>query len=149
MVDEYALRWNYNPIEGAYRKSFKEISSNINRIDIVLLDHVKDCVIECNGANMTIDWKESFRLINNEISTPRNVTSRMDASVRTFRVKNFFQLLPTYEVLYERKVWGIPNNKCPRCILDVETWDHVWICGKNGSSLTYLKKVLRKFLIKR
>lgn len=132
LVDEYALRWNYNPIEGAYRKCFKEISNNITKIDIILLDNVKDCFVECNGANMTIDWKESFKLINNEISTPRNVTSRLDASIRTFRVKNFFHLLPTYEILFDRKVWGIPNKKCPRCILEDETWDHIWICGKNG-----------------
>jgi hypothetical protein len=134
MVDEYALRWNYNAIEGAYRKCFKEISNNITRIDIVLLDNVKDYFIECNGANITIDWKESFRLINNEISTSRNVTSRMDASVRTFRVKNFLQLLPTYEILYDRKVWGIPNKKCPRCVLEEESWDHVWCCRKNGDN---------------
>ncbi|CAB4473924.1 unnamed protein product [Rhizophagus irregularis] len=79
-VDEYALRWNYNLIEGAYRKCFKEISNNINRIDLILLDHVKDCFVECNGANVMIDWKETFELINNEISTKRNVTNRIDAS---------------------------------------------------------------------
>ncbi|RGB38863.1 hypothetical protein C1646_755188 [Rhizophagus diaphanus] len=82
VINEYALRWNYNPIEGAYRKCFKEISNNINRIDIVLLDYVKDCIIECNGANVTIYWKESFRLINNEISMSRNVTSSINVSVR-------------------------------------------------------------------
>ncbi|EXX66050.1 hypothetical protein RirG_127530 [Rhizophagus irregularis DAOM 197198w] len=125
VIDEYALRWNYNPIEGAYRKCFKEISNNINRIDIVLLDYVKDCIIECNGANVTIDWKESLKLINNEISTNRNITNSIDASIRSFRVKNFFKILPTYEVLYERKVWGISNNKCPRCILEVESWNHL------------------------
>ncbi|PKY27045.1 hypothetical protein RhiirB3_442609 [Rhizophagus irregularis] len=118
-VDEYALRWNYNLIEGAYRKCFKAISNNINRIDLILLDHVKDCFVECNGANVMIDWKETFRLINNEISTKRNVTNRIDASIRSFRVKNFLKILPTYERLYERKVWGIQNTKCPRCIVEI------------------------------
>uniref|UniRef100_U9TGH3 Uncharacterized protein n=1 Tax=Rhizophagus irregularis (strain DAOM 181602 / DAOM 197198 / MUCL 43194) TaxID=747089 RepID=U9TGH3_RHIID len=116
-VDEYALRWNYNLIEGAYRKCFKEIN----------------CFVECNGANVMIDWKETFRLINNEITTSRNVMSRLDASIRSFRVKNFLKILPTYEILYERKVWGIQNTKCPRCIVEIETWEHIWSCGNNGS----------------
>ncbi|UZO04365.1 uncharacterized protein OCT59_024752 [Rhizophagus irregularis] len=38
IIDKYTLRWNYNPIEGAFRNSFKEISNNINHIDIILLD---------------------------------------------------------------------------------------------------------------
>lgn len=81
---------------------------------------------------MTIDWKESFRLINNEISTGRNVTNRIDASIRSFRVKNFLKILPTYKILYRRKTWGIKNDKCPRCILEIEYWDHIWSCEKNG-----------------
>ncbi|GBC20469.2 hypothetical protein GLOIN_2v1776868 [Rhizophagus irregularis DAOM 181602=DAOM 197198] len=136
-VDEYALRWNYNVIEGAYRKCFKEISNNINRIDLILMDYVKDCFVECNGANVMIDWKETFKLINNEISTGRNVTNRLDASRRSFRVKNFLKILPTYEILYERKVWGIESTKCPRCIIEVETWEHIWSCGNNGVFTEY------------
>ncbi|GBC48000.2 hypothetical protein GLOIN_2v1776868 [Rhizophagus irregularis DAOM 181602=DAOM 197198] len=131
LIDEYVLRWNNKPIEGAYRHWFKKISNNINRIDVILLDYVKDCFINSNGANVTIDWKKSFRLINNEISTPRNITSRVDASIRTFRVKNFFKILPTYEILWNRKVWGIKSIKCPRCMIEDETWDHIWICTKN------------------
>lgn len=92
---------------------------------------MKDCFIESNGANMCIDWKESFRLINNEILTPTNITSRIDASIRTFRVKNFFKILPTYSALWNREVWGITSAKCPRCMIEEETWDHIWICGNN------------------
>lgn len=131
VIDEYAIRWNNIPIDGAYRHWFKEISNNINRIDVILLDYVKDCVIESYGANVYINWKESFRLVNNEILMPRNVTSRVDVSVRTFRVKNFFQILPTYAILWDREVWGIKSSKCPRCIVEEETWDHIWICNKN------------------
>ncbi|CAB4494021.1 unnamed protein product [Rhizophagus irregularis] len=54
------------------------------------------------------------------------------ASIRSFRVKNFLKILPTYERLYERKVWGIQNTKCPRCIVEIETWEHIWSCRKNG-----------------
>ncbi|CAB4441420.1 unnamed protein product [Rhizophagus irregularis] len=110
LVDEYILRWNKMPIEGAYRSWFKELSNNITKIDIILLDYVKDCFIETNGANSLINWKETFRLINNEIVTLRNITNRKDAGIRTWRIKNFFKILPNYDILWKRGVCGIPNK---------------------------------------
>lgn len=58
LVDEYSLRWNYIPIEEAYRFWFKELTYN---------------TISANGSNVLIDWSVSFKLINNEVTTPRNV----------------------------------------------------------------------------
>ncbi|PKY62904.1 hypothetical protein RhiirA4_490303 [Rhizophagus irregularis] len=34
-------------------------------------------------------------------------------------------------LLWNRKVWGIKNTKCPRCMIEEETWDHIWVCAKN------------------
>ncbi|EXX67436.1 uncharacterized protein OCT59_013251 [Rhizophagus irregularis] len=130
------LRWNYVPIEGAYRFLFKELSYNTTKIDLMLLEYVKDCFISSNGGNALIDWTESFKLIKNEITTSRNVANREDAATRCFRVKNFLKILPTYEVLWMRKVWGIPSKKCPRCAIEEETWDHLWICNKNRAGDT-------------
>ncbi|UZO07728.1 uncharacterized protein OCT59_028004 [Rhizophagus irregularis] len=56
--NEYSLRWNYIPIEEAYRFWFKELTYN---------------TISANGSNVLIDWSVSFKLINNEVTTPRNV----------------------------------------------------------------------------
>ncbi|PKK73747.1 hypothetical protein RhiirC2_775628 [Rhizophagus irregularis] len=50
---------------------------------------------------------------------------------RAFRIKSFMQSLPTYEVLYQRKVYGISSEKCVRCNEETETWDHMWKCTKN------------------
>lgn len=58
LLDEYSLRWNYIPIEEAYRFWFKELTYN---------------TISANGSNVLIDWSVSFKLINNEVTTPRNV----------------------------------------------------------------------------
>ncbi|CAB4477375.1 unnamed protein product [Rhizophagus irregularis] len=133
LVKEYK---NYVPIEGAYRFWFKELSYNTTKIDLMLLEYVKDCFISSNGGNALIDWTESFKLIKNEITTSRNVANREDAATRCFRVKNFLKILPTYEVLWMRKVWGIPSKKCPRCAIEEETWDHLWICNKNRAGDT-------------
>ncbi|PKK71516.1 hypothetical protein RhiirC2_778309 [Rhizophagus irregularis] len=57
-INEYSLRWNYIPIEEAYRFWFKELTYN---------------TISANGSNVLIDWSVSFKLINNEVTTPRNV----------------------------------------------------------------------------
>ncbi|PKK62014.1 hypothetical protein RhiirC2_779430, partial [Rhizophagus irregularis] len=83
IVDEYCLRWNRTPIEGAYREWFKEINNNITKIDVILLDYVKDCFIETNGANISINWKETFKLVNNKIVISKNTTNREDAGKRT------------------------------------------------------------------
>ncbi|CAB4413431.1 unnamed protein product [Rhizophagus irregularis] len=148
IVDEYSQCWNNVPIEGAFRSWFKGLSNNITKIDVILLDYVKDCFIEANGANIFIYWKESFRLINNEVTTSKNVTSRNDASIRTWRVKNFLKLLPTYETLWKRAVWGIPSTKYPRCTIEDETWEHIWICMKNNgvTEMALLKKSINKVL---
>jgi hypothetical protein len=35
------------------------------------------------------------------------------------------------------KSMGIDTNKCPRCSLGEETWEHIWICSKkNGADDT-------------
>ncbi|PKY56975.1 hypothetical protein RhiirA4_477669 [Rhizophagus irregularis] len=44
--------------------------------------------------------------------------------------------LPTYEVLWMQKVWGIPNKKCSRCAIEEEAWEHIWICNKNDAGDT-------------
>lgn len=79
IVDDYVLRWNKIPIDGAYRACFKELSYNLTKLDFVFLDYVKDIFIEANGANCLIDWKETFRLLNNEITMSKNTTNRKDA----------------------------------------------------------------------
>ncbi|EXX62624.1 uncharacterized protein OCT59_000273 [Rhizophagus irregularis] len=85
-----------------------------------------------NGANILINWKETFKLINNEIIISKNTTNREDAGIRTWRIKNFLKILPTYETLWKRGVFGIPNSKCPRCSIEDETWEHIWTCDSNN-----------------
>jgi len=53
------------------------------------------------------------------------------------RIKNFLKILPTYETLWKREVWGIPNMKCPRCKIEKETWDYVWSCSKNDTNTEF------------
>ncbi|RGB34453.1 hypothetical protein C1646_760525 [Rhizophagus diaphanus] len=88
------FKWSYRH-DGSDARSeitgFKELSSNITKIDIILLDYIKDGFIESNGANSLIDWKETFGLINNEIMILRNITNRKDAGIRMWHIKNFFK----------------------------------------------------------
>lgn len=39
IIDEFSLRWNYIPIEGAFRRWFKEMTYNTTKIDIMMLDY--------------------------------------------------------------------------------------------------------------
>ncbi|GBC24473.1 hypothetical protein GLOIN_2v1479957 [Rhizophagus irregularis DAOM 181602=DAOM 197198] len=75
---EFSLRWNYIPIERAFRRWFKEMTYNTIKIDIMMLDYVKECFIESGGSNLLIDWKETFALINNEVKVSRNSTNRVE-----------------------------------------------------------------------
>uniref|UniRef100_U9SW62 Uncharacterized protein n=1 Tax=Rhizophagus irregularis (strain DAOM 181602 / DAOM 197198 / MUCL 43194) TaxID=747089 RepID=U9SW62_RHIID len=91
----------------AFRSWLKELSFNNTKIDIMLLDYVRDCFIESDGRNITIDWSASFKLINNEITTSKNVTNRDDATTRSFRVKNFLKILPTLQSVMGKESVGI------------------------------------------
>ncbi|PKY21216.1 hypothetical protein RhiirB3_434745 [Rhizophagus irregularis] len=55
--------------------------NNSTKIDLMLLDYVKDCFLDSIGSNVTIDWNASFKLINNEVTTSKNVTNGEDAGV--------------------------------------------------------------------
>ncbi|RGB34219.1 hypothetical protein C1646_760821 [Rhizophagus diaphanus] len=101
------------------------------KIELIKYKHMIeeiDVFIESNGANCLVDWWETFRLINNEITMSKNTTNRKDAGTRTWRIKNFFKNLPTYATLWKREVYGISNNKCSQCLVFEETW----ICNKNN-----------------
>jgi tRNA U34 2-thiouridine synthase MnmA/TrmU len=70
----------------------------------------------------------------------------MDTQTRAFRIKNFIRSLPTYDVLYQRRVYGVSSNKCVRCNDEVETWDHLWKCTENKCVyLIYGKNLYRKW----
>ncbi|PKY54977.1 hypothetical protein RhiirA4_474122 [Rhizophagus irregularis] len=132
-IQDFALRWNYIPIEGSLRSWFKELSFNSMKIDIMLLYYIKDCFIKSSERNIMIDWSTSFKLINNEVTTSKNITNRDDATTGSFRVKNFCQ----HTKCYEREKYEVfDKNKCPRCSLEEETWEHLWICSKNGTNNT-------------
>ncbi|PKY56400.1 hypothetical protein RhiirA4_476671 [Rhizophagus irregularis] len=40
-------------------------------------------------------------------------------------------LLPTYEVLYQRKVYETSSEECVSCNEETEAWDHIRKCMKN------------------
>ncbi|CAB4439326.1 unnamed protein product [Rhizophagus irregularis] len=91
------------------------------------------CFIKSSERNIMIDWSTSFKLINNEVTTSKNITNRDDATTGSFRVKNFCQ----HTKCYEREKYEVfDKNKCPRCSLEEETWEHLWICSKNGTNNT-------------
>ncbi|RGB32479.1 hypothetical protein C1646_762849 [Rhizophagus diaphanus] len=80
LVDEFALRWNYILIEGAFRSWLKELSFNNTKIDIMLFDYVRNCFIESDGKNITIDWSASFKLKITRLQ--RQKTSRTEMMLR-------------------------------------------------------------------
>lgn len=40
------------------------------------------------------------------------ITNSQDNYRRSFRLKNLLLLLPTYDILFKRKVFGIESSKC-------------------------------------
>ncbi|RGB29915.1 hypothetical protein C1646_765992 [Rhizophagus diaphanus] len=121
LVDEYNLRWNNFIIEGCYRKCDKDLSYLNNKAEMKLLKQLEQLFV----INISFNWPISFMLIRNEIKVLNSSTSAMDSQTRAFRIKNLIQLLPTYDVLYQRRVYGVSLNKCVRCNDEVETWDHL------------------------
>ncbi|EXX64035.1 hypothetical protein RirG_146640 [Rhizophagus irregularis DAOM 197198w] len=102
LVDEYNLRWNNFIIEGCYRKWAKDLSYLNNKAEMMLLKQLEQLFVI--NISFDINWQISFMLIRNEIKVLNSSTSAMDTQTRVFRIKNFIQSLPTYDVLYQRRV---------------------------------------------
>jgi hypothetical protein len=58
------------------------------------------------------------------------------------KLKTLIKELPTYGILYERKIEGIKSPYCVRCysnitqIYEIENWDHIWCCCENETTET-------------
>lgn len=70
-----------------------------------------------------------------KLQRQKNITNRDDATTRSFRVKNFLKILPTYKVLWERKIWvSIQINA--QDVHQKEKHGNTQICSKNGANDT-------------
>ncbi|RIA84027.1 hypothetical protein C1645_832890 [Glomus cerebriforme] len=53
---------------------------------------------------------------------------------RSYRIKNILEELPTLEIINKRND-NENNNRCMRCKMDNESWNHVWECDMNSFTL--------------
>lgn len=61
-----------------------------------------------------LDWDKSFIFISNENEYKRSQCSAEDTRDRSYIFKNLIRELPTYVVLFSRKVNTIEDDRCPR-----------------------------------
>ncbi|RIA92327.1 hypothetical protein C1645_820838 [Glomus cerebriforme] len=61
-------------------------------------------------------------------------TTTKNMKKRSYRIKNFLEELLTLEIINKRNV-NENNNRCMRCKMDNESWNHVWECDMNSFTL--------------
>ena len=81
------------------------------------------------------DWTKTLNFITNRNEIKKSITNSTDTRERAYKIKNFIKELPTYAVLFKRKVNGIDSEICPRCNKYEENWNHIWICENNKTSI--------------
>ncbi|POG76321.1 hypothetical protein GLOIN_2v1474693 [Rhizophagus irregularis DAOM 181602=DAOM 197198] len=125
-TDEKILKWSID---------YSRIGSTRRELD-------DPCYIFLNCINTMLDLKGIKFLINDkngeitemmkEVKLPalKKELIRNKHSIEEVVIKYHNIIIDKYTL--RRKTWGIKNDKCPRCILEIEYWDHIWSCEKNG-----------------
>src|SRR5215208_2264367 len=120
----YNIYFNKDIVLIPPRLFVKDLFRLLDFHNIQLLPHFK------KYSTMDVDWiRTSFILNDNENNS---YTSFKASSIRKFKVKLMFELLPTLEILKLRH----PNLydqswTCPRCSCSYETFNHVLTCAKS------------------
>ncbi|GBB89305.1 hypothetical protein RclHR1_00160021 [Rhizophagus clarus] len=133
-IDNYNIRWIKNLMKGQYRSLTKTLNAAQYKVEFININSLKD--IMDDNIHLLIHWDLTltFEIINDRISYGKKHTSKENDVNISFRYKNFIKQLPTYNLCFERKVYGIKERLGPRSNLEDETWEHVWDCTKNEIS---------------
>lgn len=134
--DEYNLYWKDMIVPGSFRNWHKQCSEiiwknemlNSNLIDDLFYYNYKD----------EFDWKKTLNFISNRNRYSKWEVSEKDSIERTYEIKNFLKILPTYDILFQREVNRIESKICIRCKKEIENWEHLWICENNEYTLKEL-----------
>ncbi|RGB35188.1 hypothetical protein C1646_759641 [Rhizophagus diaphanus] len=133
LVNEFNLIWNNNVITGGYRKWRKKVSMAIWKNEILNSDKLNDLFMY--NYKREFDWNSTLEFISNHINFTNRQCNAEDTRDRSYRIKNLLKELPTYDILYKRRVNCINEEKCKRCNKDIETWEHMWICEDNTATI--------------
>jgi hypothetical protein len=115
-------------------------------IDIKLRNLLKDCQeaqritqllslnrFESYVYSNQIDWETTYRIFELKLwHGPSSKQQRTTASLHTFRLKLFYDELPTLQNLQVRRadLYSQYTN-CPSCNLMPETLNHLWTCSNS------------------
>jgi ribonuclease HI len=133
----YTVAYKENLIEKDLRHFITEINDAKRFNELLMLKRFEH--ITHLHSLTKIDWKATWDVISKATYPNGQYTSPEDASMRSFKMKLFFDELPTLERLKERK----PNLyhkdwTCQRCATSPkstntpkEYMDHVWTCSGN------------------
>ena len=67
-------------------------------------------------------------------------------SLLAFKFKLLIEQLPTRKKLHLRYPLHYPDDKCPRCLLSSETFDHIFSCSANTINLPTISRKIKKTL---
>lgn len=133
LINEYNLIWNKSIISGGFRKWRKKASDAIWKNEILNSEKLNDLFMY--NFKKEFDWQTTLEFISNRTSFSKRQCCDADTRDRSYRIKNLLKDLPTYKVLYQRNLEMIKSTVCRRCKKDEESWDHIWICEDNESTI--------------
>ncbi|KAF9973060.1 hypothetical protein BGZ75_001281 [Mortierella antarctica] len=75
-----------------------------------------------------VDWPGTLAIAHDNKAVNTFFSSQNDTRARTHRIKKLHGMLPTMDVMRQRRPDLYPDNKCRICTTHVEDNEHVWIC---------------------
>ncbi|RIA89662.1 hypothetical protein C1645_824547 [Glomus cerebriforme] len=124
--------WKMKIIDYNIRNGMKNINQLKNKEDWMVQNRNKE--LRLNIDKDEIDWEKTYDFIMLRNKEAKLETSTKTSKVRSYRIKNLLEELPTLEIINRRNEEK-NNNRCMRCKIESESWSHIWECDMNKHTL--------------
>ena len=128
----FFLQWENHPVEGSTRRFIK----NICKAHIIAMWSSQKRASEWAHFSHFIDWNATWLYFNNNQKSSNNFTNPKLNHLKSFKIKNLLNNLPTYSHLHSILPNIFPSPNCFHCNLPVSSTH--WLTCQNTSLLNQI-----------
>jgi len=126
----FILRYKQFKVEQPTRRTIK----NICNAHIIAMWSSQNCIQHIIPFSTSIDWQATWLFLNNNQKRSSSYTNFQLSSIKSFRIKNLLNILPTSTYLYNLYPNKFTKYTCPHCNQN-DSYSH-WLYCSNQPTLS-------------